>query len=86
MTQCVVRAGLLDETSHFYAFDGIEPSTLQASLFFTVDPSLSFESADEPDSWRTEAKLKLKVDVVSVTGKKHTEDRLQDIQPMLDLS
>ena len=43
------------------------PSTLQASLRFFVDPSFSFESDDEPDNWSTDAKLKLKVGVVSVT-------------------
>ena len=86
MTKRVVRAGLFDETSSFYvSFDGIEPSTLQASLLFPVDPSLSFESADELDNWSADAKLKLKVGVVSVTVKQHTEDWLQGSQSMLDL-
>ena len=70
----------------YVSIDGIEPSTLQGSLIFTVDPLLSFESADEPDNWSTDAKLKLKVGVVSVTAKQHQEDRLQDSQSMLDLS
>ena len=86
MTKCVVCDGLFDETSPFYvSIDGIEPATLQASLFFPVDPSLSFESADEPNNWSTDAKLKLKFGVVSVTVKQHQEDRLQDSHPMLDL-
>ena len=61
------------------------PSKLQASLIFPVGPSLSFESDDEPDNRSTDAQLKLKVGVVSVTVKQHTEDRLQDSQSMLDL-
>ena len=86
MTKCVVRAAPFDETSPFYvSLGGIEPSTLQASLIFTVDPSLSFESADELDNWSTDAKLKWKVGVVSVTVKQHTEDRLRDSQSMVDL-
>ena len=57
-----VRAGLLDETSPFLlsastAASSI-PSKLQASLIFSVDPSLSFQSDDEPDNWSTDAKLK----------------------------
>ena len=68
----------------YVSFDGIEPSTLQASLLFTVDPSLSFKSADEFHNWNNDAKLKLKVGVVSVTVKQHTEDRLQYSQSMLD--
>lgn len=60
MTKCVVRAGLSDETSPSYvSLDGFEPSTLQASLLFAVDPSLSFESADELDKRSIDAKLKL---------------------------
>ena len=66
-------------------FDGIEPSTLQASLLFPVDPSLSLESADEPDNWSADAKLKLKVGVMSVTVKQHTEDWLQGSQSIIDL-
>ena len=61
------------------------PSKLQASLIFSVDPSLSFKSDDEPDNWSTDAKLKLKVGVVSVAVKQHTEGRLQHSQSMLDL-
>ena len=61
------------------------PSKLQASLTFAVDPSLSFESDDDPDNWSTDAKLKLKVGVVSVTVNQHTEGRLHDSQSMLDL-
>ena len=65
-----VRAGLFVETSPFcVSFDGIEPSKLQASLIFPVDPSLSSGSDDEPDNWSTDAKLKLKVGVVSVAVK-----------------
>ena len=83
-----VRAGLFDETGPFLlsaltALSSI-PSKLQASLIFTVDPSLSFQSDDEPDHWSTDAKLKFKVGVVSVTVKQHTEGRLQDSQSMLD--
>ena len=63
----------------------MEPSTLQASLSFPFDPSLSFESADEPDNKITDTKLNFKVGVVSVTVKQHTEDRLRDNQSMLDL-
>ena len=69
----------------YVSFDGIEPSTLQASLLFPVDPSHSSESAEELDNWNIDAKLKLKVGVVSVTVKQHSEDRLQDSQSMLDL-
>ena len=43
------------------------PSTPQAPLTCFVDPSLWFGSDDEPDNWSTDAKLKLKVGVVSVT-------------------
>ena len=67
------------------SFDGIQPSNTSASLLFPVDPSLSFESADEPDNWSTDVKFKLKIGVVSVTVEQHTEDRLQDSQSMLDL-
>ena len=69
------------------SFDGSEfdPIKLQASLIFPVDPSLSFESDDEPDNWSTDAKSKLKVGVVSVTVNQHTEGRLQHSQSMLDL-
>ena len=82
-----MRAGLFVETSPFcVSFDGTEfPSTFLASLMFTVDPSLPFNGADEPDNWSTDAKLKLKVGVVSVTVKQHQDDRLQDSQSMLDL-
>ena len=79
-----MRGGQFDETSLFVSFDGIKPSTLQAFLLFTFDPSLSFEGVDEPDNWSTDAKLKLKVGVVSVTVKQYKEDRLQDSQSMLD--
>ena len=83
-----LRAGLFDETGPFLlsaltAASSI-PSKLQASLIFSVDPSLSFQSDDEPDHWSTDAKLKFKVGVVSVTVKQHTEGRLQDSQSMLD--
>ena len=69
----------------YVGFDRIEPSSRQASLLLPADPSHSFESADEPDNWSIDAKLKLKVGVVSVTVKQHTEDRLQDSQSLLDL-
>ena len=82
-----VRAGLFVETSPFVsaltAASSIQ-SKLQASLIFPVDPSLSFASDDELDNWSTDSKLKLKVGVVSVTVKQHTEGRLQDSQSMLD--
>ena len=83
-----VRAGLFDETSPFFvsaltAASSI-PSKLQASLTFPVDPSFSFESKDEHDKWSIDAKLKLKVGVVSVTVKQLTEGRLQDSPSMLD--
>ena len=42
------------------------PSTLHASLTLFVDPSFSLVN-DEPDNWSTDAGLKLKVGVVSVT-------------------
>ena len=60
------------------------PSKLQASLTFTVDLSLSFESEDELDKWSIDAKLQLKVGVVSVTVKQLTEGRLQDSPSTLD--
>ena len=76
----VVRAGLLVETSPFFvsALTAVSsvPSKLQASLIFPDDPSLSFESDDEPDNWSTDAKLK--VGVVSVTVKQPAEGRLQE--------
>ena len=83
-----LRAGLFGETGPFLlsaltAASSI-PSKPQASLIFSVDPSLSFQSDDEPDHWSTDAKLKFKVGVVSVTVKQHTEGRLQDSQSMLD--
>ena len=61
------------------------PSKLQASLIFPVDPWFSFERDDEPDNWSTDAKLKLKVGVVSVTAKQHREGPLQYSQSMADL-
>ena len=83
-----VRGGLFVETSPFVsaltAASSIQ-SKLQASLIFTVDPSLSFESDDKFDNWSTGSKSKLKVGVVSVTVRRHTEGRLQDSQSMLDL-
>ena len=50
-----------------------------------VHPSFSLIN-DEPDNSSTKAKLKLKVDVVSVTVEQHTEGRLQDSQSLLDLN
>ena len=84
-----VRAGLFVGNKPMFCVSALTaassiPSTLQASLRFFVDPSFSFESDDEPDNWSTGAKLKLKVGVVSVTVKQHTEGRLQDSQSMLD--
>ena len=83
-----MRVGQIDETGPFFlsalTAASLIPSTLQTSLIFTVDPLLSFESADEADNWSTDAKLKFKVGVVSVAVKQHTEDRLQDSQSMLD--
>ena len=58
------------------------PSTLQASLLFTI--AHSFKLIHDTSDRSTDAKLKLKVGVVSVTVKQHTEGRLQDRQSMLD--
>ena len=54
------------------SFDGSEFNPINTS------------SVSEPDTWSTDAKLKLKVGVVSATVKQHTEGRLQDSQSMLD--
>ena len=69
----------------FVSFDGIEPINTSSVAVIPMDPSLSFESDDELDNRSIDAKLKLKVGVVSVTVKQHTEDRLQDSRSMLDL-
>ena len=58
-------------------------NTCSLTVFF-VDPSFSLMN-DELDNWSTDAKLKLKVGVVSVTVEQHTEGRLQDGQSILDL-
>ena len=48
-------------------------------------PSCMLRGDDKPDCWGTDAKLKVKVGVVSVTMEQHTEGRLKDSQPMVDL-
>ena len=59
------RAGLFDRSSPFFLSGLSIPSTLQASLILFFDPSFSFMSDDEPDTWNTDAKLE--VGVVSET-------------------
>ena len=83
-----VRAGPLDGASLFcVSFDGSEFSSIDASSGFAILVALSFSliSDDEPGVWSTDAKLKMKVGIVSVTAKQHTESRLQDSQSSLDV-
>ena len=77
-----VLVSWLKQVLFVLAFDGSEFKPINTSSVSVIDPSLSFESADEPDA---KLKLKLKVGVVSVTVKQHAEDWLQDGQSMLDL-
>ena len=71
-------------------FDGTELKPIDASSgsdIFAVPPfSLKgIISDDEPGVWGADAKLKMKVGVVSVTVKQHTEGRVENYQWMLDI-
>ena len=83
-----VRAGPLDGASLFcVSFDCSEFNSIDASSGSAISVALSFSlmSNDEPGVWSTDAKLKMKIGIVSVTAKQDTESRLQDSQSSLDV-
>ena len=64
--------------NHFGASE-FKPIAVSSSSDMFAAPSFSLNamiSVDEPGVWGPDAKLRMKVGVLSVTVKQHTEDRL----------
>ena len=69
-----MRADLFNKSSLFcVSFDGSEFSTINTSSISVSSVAHSFTLMNVKVDWSTDAKLKLKVGVVSVTVKQHTE-------------
>ena len=86
--EVLVRASLLMvQDPSGVGFDGSEFNPIDdssdADIFTSL--SLSLTSVDEIGAWCIDAKLKMKVGVVSVTVEQDTEGRLQDSQSTLNL-
>ena len=80
------RDGPLDGVPCVSALEAASPVrlTLQATLIFFAAPSFLLTRDDGLDNWSIDAKLKLKVGVVSVTVEQNTEGRPHDNQSMFD--
>ena len=65
-----VPSGVISDCSEFNSIDASSDSDIFSA------PSVSLISDDEPGDWGTDAKLKMKGGLVSVTVEQHTEGRL----------